>query len=208
MPPEARRRRPKLRIVRFRAGPKAHSLRWALAPVAALRFLGRSGPPIAPLLFSGSLYPPPAALRRETLPTEPAAQPLAALPPYGCGVPLAGTSLGFGGGPVFTYVTGAAAPRAARIGIAPQALMIVALYRLGPPGRRRCHAAEIPWCLWRLGNGAPGSSRPTQGRTYVCARSEPRGRYNVSPLGRKAACRTARGKFQEGGIAIPPSWSI
>ena len=31
--------------------PKAHSLRWALAPVAALRFLGRSGPPIAPLLF-------------------------------------------------------------------------------------------------------------------------------------------------------------
>ena len=35
------------------------------------------------------------------LPTEPAAQPLAALPPYGCGVPLAGTSLGFGGGPSY-----------------------------------------------------------------------------------------------------------
>ena len=51
--------------------------------------------------FSGSLYPPPAALRRETLPTEPAALPLAALPPYGCGVPLAGTSRGFGGGPTY-----------------------------------------------------------------------------------------------------------
>ena len=57
-------------------------------------------------------------------------------------------SLGFGGGPVFTYVTGAAAPGAARIGITPQALIAAALYRPGPPGRRRCHAAEKPWRLW------------------------------------------------------------
>ena len=135
-------RRHKFQIIRFAASGKAHSFHCALAPVAALRFPGQTGPPIAPLLFPGSLYPPLAALRRETLPTEPA-------------------SLGFGGGPVFIYVTGAAAPRAARIGITLQALKAAALYRLGPPGRRWCHAAEIPWCLWRLGNGAPGSSRPT-----------------------------------------------
>ena len=36
-----------------------------------------------------------------------------------------------------------AAPRAARIGITPQALMTAVLYRPGPPGRRRCHASEI-----------------------------------------------------------------
>ena len=47
-----------------------------------------------------------------------------------------------------THVTGAAAPGAARIGITPQALMAAALYRPGPPGRRRCHAAEKPWRLW------------------------------------------------------------
>ena len=41
-----------------------------------------------------------------------------------------------------THVTGAAAPWAARIGITPQALTAAALYRLGPPGRHRCHAAE------------------------------------------------------------------
>ena len=93
-------RRHKLRIARFAASGKARSLHCALAPVAALRFPGQTGPPIAPLLFPGLLYPPLAALRRGTLPTEPAAQPLAALPPYGCGVPLAGTSLGFGGGQV------------------------------------------------------------------------------------------------------------
>ena len=83
-------RRHKLRIARFAASGKARSLHCALAPVAALRFPGQTGPPIAPLLFPGSLYPPLAALRRETLPTEPAAQPLAALPPYGCGVPPGG----------------------------------------------------------------------------------------------------------------------
>ena len=56
-------------------------------------------------------------------------------------------SLGFGGGPVFAYVTGAAAPRVARIGITLQALGVAALYQVRPPGRRRCHAAEI---LWRV----------------------------------------------------------
>ena len=35
-------------------------------------------------------------------------------------------------------VTGAAAPWAARIGVAPQALEVVALYQVRPPGRRRC----------------------------------------------------------------------
>ena len=40
------------------------------------------------------------------------------------------------------------------------------------------------------------------------AHPERRGRYNVSPRRRKAASRTARGKLQEGGIAIPPSWSF
>ena len=117
-------RRHKLRIARFAVNGKARSLHCALAPVAALRFPGQTGPPIAPLLFPGSFYPPLAALRRETLPTEPA-------------------SLGFGGGPVIGFVTGAAAPRAARIGITPQTLKAAALYRPGPPGRRRCHASEI-----------------------------------------------------------------
>ena len=101
---------------------KAHSFHCTLAPVAALRFPGQTGPPIAPLLFPGLLYPPLAALRRGTLPTEPA-------------------SLGFGGGPV-VVVTGAAAPRAARIAVTLQALQRAALYRLGPPGRRRCLASE------------------------------------------------------------------
>ena len=144
-------RRHKFQIIRFAASGKAHSFHCALAPVAALRFPGQTGPPIAPLLFPGSLYPPLAALRRETLPTEPA-------------------SLGFGGGPVFTYVTGAAAPRAARIGITLQALWVVALYRLGPPGRRRCHATEILWKSRESGpppkpsggnelSGLPGSKR-------------------------------------------------
>ena len=49
-------------------------------------------------------------------------------------------------GSFFGFVTGAAAPWAARIGITPQALEVVALYRPGPPGRRRCHAAEGPGC--------------------------------------------------------------
>ena len=59
-------------------------------------------------------------------------------------LPTEPASLGFGGGPVFAYVTDAAAPRVARIGITPQALTAAALYRVRPPGRHRCHAAEIP----------------------------------------------------------------
>ena len=45
------------------------------------------------------------------------------------------------------YDTGAAAPWVARIGITPQALKVGALYQLGPPGRRRCYASEMPWRL-------------------------------------------------------------
>ena len=55
-----------------------------------------------------------------------------------------------------------AAPRAARIGITPQALKVAALYRLGPPGRRRCHAAERAWRMWR--HTARSESAPPVGR--------------------------------------------
>ena len=52
--------------------------------------------------------------------------------------------------PALLELTSQALPRpgAARIGITPQALIAAALYRPGPPGRRRCHAAEKPWRLW------------------------------------------------------------
>ena len=63
--------------------------------------------------------------------------------------------------PIGNHVTGAAAPWVARIAVTPQALGAGALYQLGPPGRRRCHAAEIPCCLWRLENGASRMPRPT-----------------------------------------------
>ena len=106
-----------------------------------------------------------------------------------------------------SHVTGAAAPRVARIGVTLQALRAAALYWLGPPGRRRYHAAEIPGRLLWLGNGAPGPSRPTHGRPVV-ARPERRPRYEVRGRRRNVTCRTAWGKFQEGGIAIPPSWSF
>ena len=59
-------------------------------------------------------------------------------------LPTEPASLGFGGGPVFAYVTDAAAPRVARIVITPQTLGVTALYQVRPPGRHRCHAAEIP----------------------------------------------------------------
>jgi len=36
----------------------------------------------------------------------------------------------------------------ARIGITLQALIVAALYWLGPPGRRRCLASEKLWRLW------------------------------------------------------------
>ena len=46
-----------------------------------------------------------------------------------------------------------AAPRAARIAVTPQALRAAALYRVRPPGRHRCHAAEIPGRLRRRSSG-------------------------------------------------------
>ena len=55
-----------------------------------------------------------------------------------------------------------AAPWAARIGITRQALKATALYRLGPPGRRWCHAAERSWRLWR--HTAHSESAPPVGR--------------------------------------------
>ena len=58
-----------------------------------------------------------------------------------------------------------AAPRAARIGITPQTLKAVALYQLVPPGRRRCHASEIPGQSRRLSVGRDDSARRPQGRT-------------------------------------------
>ena len=64
VPPKARRRRPKLRIVRFRAGPKAHSLRWASSPHRT-RFAGlRRGPqlPQAPANRAGGNARPVFAL--------------------------------------------------------------------------------------------------------------------------------------------------
>src|SRR5699024_7858100 len=54
-----------------------------------------------------------------------------------------------------------AAPRVARIGITLQALKVAALYPLGPPGRRRCLASEIPGRLLWLENGASRMPRPT-----------------------------------------------
>ena len=45
-------------------------------------------------------------------------------------------------------VTGAAAPWVARIGVTLQALEVVALYQVRPPGRRWYHAAERPGQLW------------------------------------------------------------
>ena len=59
---------------------------------------------------------------------------------YGQGKDRAGIAARFPG----CVGKGAAAPRVARIGITLQALKVVALYQLGPPGRRRCHASEIP----------------------------------------------------------------
>ena len=57
--------------------------------------------------------------------------------------------------------TGAAAPRAARIGITLQAQKTAALYRLGPPGRRRCYASEISWWSWQLYRGARRPGAPS-----------------------------------------------
>ena len=116
------RRRPR----RLRPQPPIRGL------MAAVRCLwpaktGRASPPVVGASFRSFASPQAAKLTPSTappLPTEPA-------------------SLGFGGGPI-VVVTGAAAPRVARIAVTPQALIVVALYQLGPPGRRRCHASEIP----------------------------------------------------------------
>ena len=113
-------------------------------PRIAARFVGTS---------YGSLASPQAAkLVPSTvppLPTEPA-------------------SLGFGGGPVIGFVTGAAAPRAARIGITLQALKVAALYQLGPPGPGRVGPRRRPAPPWggrthryAPTNGASGMPRPT-----------------------------------------------
>ncbi len=61
---------------------------------------------------------------------------------------------------LFGFEAGAAAPWAARIGITLQTLWVAALYRPGPPGRRRCLAAEIPRRLCRLASGASGGWSP------------------------------------------------
>ena len=120
-------------------------------------------------------------------------------------------------GSFFGFVTGAAAPWAARIGITPQALKVVALYRLGPPGRRRCHAAEGPGCpsqpagncslcrggyhppvcprnCWLRGARRPGA--PSVGRVPPCGT----GRRGRRPL--HAASWFAVGV---GPLADPPS---
>ena len=72
------------------------------------------------------------------------------------------------------YVTGAAAPRVARIAVTLQALGAGALYQLGPPGRRRCHASEIPWRSRQLSVGRddparrPWGTGPTQNAETPC----------------------------------------
>ena len=68
-------------LVHFRLTAKAHSFRCSSLPLC--RF---------------ATSPPDRGSR--PLPTRPGAQPLAALPPYGCGLPPAGTSLGSRGGPI------------------------------------------------------------------------------------------------------------
>ena len=56
---------------------------------------------------------------------------------------------------------GAAAPWEARIGVTLQAQKTAALYRLGPPGRRRCYASEISWWSWQLYRGARRPGAPS-----------------------------------------------
>ena len=95
-----------------------------------------------------------------------------------------------------SFVTGAAAPRVARIGITRQALGVSALYQLGPPGRRWCHATEMPRWSWRPSVGAT-CGRPT--------RTE--GAYFVTPPRSECCDRTARGGHPIGGRS-PPDWSF
>ena len=67
-----------------------------------------------------------------------------------------------------------AAPWEARIGIAPQALISAALYRHGPPGRRRRLAAEILWRLWRRETARQGCrALQCRSRAAEALRSKP-----------------------------------
>ena len=60
-----------------------------------------------------------------------------------------------------SHVTGAAAPWEARIGITLQALRVTALYRLGPPGRRRNVTCRTAWGVHPIGGSR---SSPLIGR--------------------------------------------
>ena len=77
---------------RFRRGQASRpAIRHAL-------FRGAAPYPVVDASFVSFTPPPTAGFTRYTaspLQTKPAAQPLAALLPYGCGVPLAGAVLGF-----------------------------------------------------------------------------------------------------------------
>ena len=75
--------------------------------------------------------------------------------PGGAGLPVRGAAFDVKSGGKTTRACGpwtqgpmAAVSWVARIGITLQALIVVALYQLGPSGRRRCHASEKLWWLW------------------------------------------------------------
>ena len=119
-----------------------------------------------------------------------------------------------------TDATGAAAPRAARIGITPQALIAVALYQPGPPGRRRCHAAEIPGRpLWPFVGGGhladppfPRVSPRFRGASVRRAahprRTRPMGRPPRRPAPRGAPRRGNEGTPHPSGLrpsTFPPA---
>ena len=88
-----------------------------------------------------------------------------------------------------SFVTGAAAPRVARIAVTPQALWVAALYQPGPPGRRRCHAPELPGRLRRrraaIYGGRRGGYRPVEPNP-----PEPRPVSSSSSTRSSAACTT------------------
>ena len=85
-------------------------------------------------------------------------------------------------GSFLCFVTGAAAPRVARVGVTLQALKVAALYRLGPPGRRRCCAAEIPGQSSQPSVGRDDPVRLMQGRPAPLEGGT--GRRGRRPLGR------------------------
>ena len=70
---------------------KVRELRFRLWGESSVHFLLPEGNPLGGLLLS---------------PPNPIAQPSAALLRYGCGIPLAGTSLGFGGDPIGETLVG------------------------------------------------------------------------------------------------------